>query len=239
MKNLIIIPTYNEKENIGKIIPQLFKIVSSLAVFVVDDGSPDKTAEEVRKLVKEYPNLILIERKGKGGRGSAVLEGFRIALKDKKYTHFVEMDADFSHDPKELPLLLAEAKDNLMVVGSRYVTGSAIVDWPLFRRIFSKSANFYARIILGVSLHDCTNGLRVYTRRTLESIDFSSLSETGYALLLEMAYLFKLKGYGFTEIPSTFVNRKRGKSNTSLKEIIDACTAVWRIWKRHKRSYNW
>lgn len=233
-KVAVVIPSYNESANIKKVTLSILSILPKASIFIVDDNSPDGTAKIAQRLALKNTQIKVVVRSGKGGRGTAVLTGLKRALKNKKFTHFIEMDADLSHDPRELPELIGQAQDFVMAVGSRYTTGSRIVDWPLSRRIFSKLANFYARKILGISLYDCTNGYRAYTRKTLDSIDFSRLCEKGYALLLEMAYLFKLKGFNFIEMPSIFVDRKRGRSNTSIKEVWDACAAVVRIYFRHR-----
>lgn len=236
IKPVIIVPTYNERENIVKLVAEIFFHMPNAVVMVVDDNSPDGTGKIVNKLSRKYRGkLMAVHREAKIGRGSAVLEGFKKALAERRFTHFVEMDADFSHDPKELPGLLEVTKDGVMVIASRYLPKSKIINWPLSRHIFSRLANSLARFILGIKIHDCTNGYRAYTKRTIESFPFDQIRETGYAVLLEMIYLFKMAGLDFIEIPTIFVNRGQGKSNTTIYEILDAFVALIRIRFR-KRS---
>lgn len=229
MKIAIIIPTLNEKENIGRLIGEILKLNLDVKIFVVDDNSPDKTGEIVKKLAEKYKNVKLILRVKKRGRGGAVIDGFSEALKNKEIKYLFEMDADFSHDPKDIPRFLEKIKEVDVVIGSRYLPGSQIINWPLSRHIFSAIANFYARLILGISISDYTNGYRLYKREVLEKIDFKKIKSVGYIVLSEIAYLIKKSGFKFGEIPVVFVNRKRGKSNLKLKEIIEAFTSVIRI----------
>lgn len=229
MKLAIVIPTYNERENIGRLIKEILRLNLDIKIIVVDDNSPDKTSETVREISKENKNVHLILRVNKRGRGSAVIDGFKEALKDKKTQYFFEMDADFSHDPHDIPRFLKEIKNNDVVIGSRYLLESKIVDWPIKRKIFSKIANWFARLVLKIPITDYTNGYRCYKRKVLESIDFSKINSPGYIVLSEMAYqIFKL-GYKFKDIPIIFVNRRRGLSNLRLKEITSAFTSVLKI----------
>ncbi len=227
MKTLVIIPSYNEYENIVKLCEALLADNSETEVLVVDDSS-DNTAELVAEKQKIEPRLSLIKREVKGGRGSAVLEGFKFALA-RDYERIAEMDADFSHDPREFESLLAASADNTVVIGSRYVKGSRIVGWPLSRRIFSKCANFYANSVLGIGIHDYTNGYRIYGREALEKLDMSKITGLGYIVLSEISYQLFKKGVKFVEVPTVFVNRRRGVSNFSLKEVREAFTSVLRI----------
>ncbi|KKU78936.1 MAG: Dolichyl-phosphate beta-D-mannosyltransferase [Parcubacteria group bacterium GW2011_GWA2_47_7] len=226
-KSLVIIPTYNEEENILKLVEHLLSINLGLDVLVVDDGK-DHTSALIADKQKLTPHLFLIKRETKSGRGTAVLEGIKFGIA-KGYDLLVEMDADFSHDPIELPALLAVASPNRVVIGSRYLKESKIVNWPLRRRIFSRCANFYAGIILGIGITDYTNGYRVYARDAAEKIDFSHIKSTGYVVLSEIAYQLFRKGVEFREVPTIFVNRSRGVSNFSLKEIKEAFLSVIRI----------
>lgn len=224
---IIIIPCYNEAENIISLIETIFSTVPDAHILVVDDSS-DATSSLIREKQKGEPRLFLIQRAGKGGRGSAVLEGFGFAL-DHGYQRIVEMDADFSHDPQELPTLLAASRGNTVVIGSRYLPESRIINWPLSRRIFSRCANFYANVVLRIGLHDYTNGYRVYDRSSLILLERSKIGEQGYIVLSEIAYQLFRKGVSFLEIPSRFVNRKRGTSNFSFREVSDAFLSVLRI----------
>ena len=226
-KTLVIIPTYNEMENIVKLIDTLLLLPLSVNVLVVDD-SKDETATLVKNRQANEPRLFLIKRNEKGGRGTAVLDGFKFAL-SKDYNRIVEMDADFSHDPKELISLLDVSRDDNVVIGSRYLKNSKIINWPLRRRIFSKSANLYAGCILRIGIHDYTNGYRVYSRQAVQKIDFTKIKSSGYVVLSEIAYQLFKKGLKFVEVPTVFVNRRRGVSNFSLKEIKEAFVSVVRI----------
>lgn len=226
-KTLIIIPSYNESDNIVRLIDVLLSNNRETEVLVVDDSS-DNTADLVKSRQVGEPRLHLIKRQGKGGRGTAVLDGFRYALA-RDYKLIAEMDADFSHDPQEFPTLLAVSGNNTLVIGSRYLSESKIVGWPLQRRIFSKLANFYANTLLGIGIHDYTNGYRVYGRGALEKLDMTKIKGVGYIVLSEISYQLFKKGVKFVEVPTLFVNRRRGISNFSLKEIKEAFTSVIRV----------
>lgn len=226
-KTLIIIPSYNEKENIASLIDALLKLPVGADVLVVDDSS-DGTAAMLKEKQVTEPRLFLIAREKKSGRGTAVLEGFRFAL-SRDYQRIVEMDADFSHDPKELSSLLALSGSNTLVIGSRYLKTSKILNWPRSRRVFSKCANFYAHIVLGIGIHDYTNGYRVYGREALEKLDIEKIKSRGYIVLSEIAYQLFRKGVSFAEVPTIFVNRARGVSSFSLKEAREAFLSVLRI----------
>ncbi|MFH1582986.1 MAG: polyprenol monophosphomannose synthase [Candidatus Falkowbacteria bacterium] len=229
---LVIIPTYNEQENIINLINKLNFLKLDLDILIVDDGS-DKTADLVRQNQERLPNLFLIKRQGKSGRGSAVIEGFKYGLQ-KDYQYFVEMDADFSHEPDELPGLLKLAESNGIVIGSRYVKGSKIINWPMRRRIFSKLANIYANLILKIGIKDYTNGYRVYQRAAIAKLELDKIKAVGYIALSEIAYQLFKKDIKIIENKSIFINRKRGSSNFSLKEIKESFLAVLRIKKEVK-----
>ncbi|MCC2630516.1 MAG: glycosyl transferase, group 2 family protein [Candidatus Paceibacter sp.] len=226
-KILIIIPTYNESENIVKLIDALFAENLNADILVVDDSS-DNTAEFVRARQKDEPRLFIIKRTQKGGRGSAVMEGFAFGM-ERDYTRIVEMDADFSHDPRELKTLLAASADDTLVIGSRYLKDSKILNWPLTRRIFSKCANFYANMILHIGIHDYTNGYRVYGREALKKLEPEKIKGQGYIVLSEISFQLFRKDVKFVEVPTVFVNRRRGASNFSLKEIREAFLSVLRV----------
>lgn len=224
---LVIIPTYNEQENIIKLIDKLNSLKSDLDILVVDDGD-DNTEELIRGKQADTPNLFLIKRNGKSGRGSAVLDGLKFGLQ-KDYQYLAEMDADFSHQPEELPGLLKMAKLDNIIIGSRYARGSRIVNWPIKRRIFSKLANFYANAILRIGIFDYTNGYRIYGRKAIEKLDFNLIKSKGYIVLSEISYQMHKKGVKFIECKSLFINRNRGASNFSLKEIKEAFISVIKI----------
>lgn len=235
-KTLIIIPTFNEAENIVRLVERLLAMESGIHVLIVDDSSPDGTAETVKPLQSASAGrLYVIKRNGKGGRGSAVLEGFRFGLKGD-YELFMEMDADFSHNPEEIPSFFEKITEGYdMVLGSRYVPKSKIFDWGWKRTFFSRWANRYARLVLGIPMSDYTNGYRCYTRNAIEALDMNIIEAKGYVVLSEVAYQLHLKGLNIGEVPTIFVNRRRGISNLSIHEIKEAFMSVLRI--RFKRAY--
>lgn len=230
---LVIIPTYNEAENIESLVKTLCTLYEGIHVLVVDDGN-DETASIVTQVQNTHPTVKVLKRGVKSGRGSAVLAGIAYAL-ENPYTRIVEMDADFSHNPKELSSLLAVAEDTTVVIGSRYLKSSRIENWPLRRKIFSACANVYANLILGIGIHDYTNGYRVYGRKAAEGIDMERIKSRGYIVLSEVAYQLFVKGFTFREVPTIFINRSRGVSNFSLNEIKEAFTSVIRIRKMYGR----
>lgn len=231
-KTLVLIPTYNEAANIERLVRELLALPSGVDVCVVDDGN-DATSDIVSGLARSEPRVSLLRRGKKDGRGSAVLAGLRQGL-ERDFETFVEMDADFSHDPQELGSLLAAAIPGKVVIGSRYVKGSKIVGWPLGRRIFSKAANLFARTWLRSPLYDLTNGYRIYDRAAAQALASSSIRAKGYIVLSESAYVLGKKGFSFTEIPTVFVNRQRGKSNFDLREAVDAFLHIIRIPLDHR-----
>ncbi|MFH1129666.1 MAG: polyprenol monophosphomannose synthase [Patescibacteria group bacterium] len=226
-KILIIIPSYNESENIIKLIDALFAENLGVDILVVDDSS-DNTADLVRDKQIGEDRLFLIKRSKKSGRGTAVLEGFEFGLSGK-YEFIAEMDADFSHDPREFKSLVAVAEENALVIGSRYLKKSKVVGCSFVRRIFSRFANSYANIVLGIGIHDYTNGYRVYGRKALEKLDVNKIKGSGYMVLSEISYQLYKNGVKFIEVPTTFVNRKRGASNFSMKEVKEAFVSILRI----------
>jgi len=232
MKSLsVVIPTFNEADNIVKLIKMInSESMLRCSIIVVDDNSPDNTALLVKNIQKKYSNVFLINRVRKAGRGSAVIAGMRFAKKFK--TDFIlEMDADFSHNPKDIKRLVQKAiKTNSdFVVGSRYSDGSKIFNWSIKRKVFSRLANLYARILLGVPLSDYTNGFRLYSSNAVEYLLKKELKSKGYIVLSETAYLLHKMGFKFNEIPIVFVNRKRGTSNLDLSEIINSFIGIWKI----------
>ncbi|MSR87254.1 glycosyltransferase [Candidatus Peribacteria bacterium] len=242
---LIIIPSFNERQNIVQLIDRLFELYSDIDILVVDDSSPDGTADVVRQAqarinidpaivgVGERP-LRLLVREGKGGRGSAVMEGCQIGIKEG-YDTLMEMDADFSHKPEEVQRLRDKLGNGCdCVIGSRYVPGAEIREWGRKRTFFSHWANVYARFILSIPINDYTNGFRAYTRRAMEAIDFEKIDATGYVVLSEFAWQIHKAGLIFAEVPTLFVNRRRGTSNLGFPEINEAFFSVLRIrWPRY------
>lgn len=229
---LVIVPTYNERENIAALTERLLALTPPLDVLIVDDNSPDGTSAVVAPLAAASGGrLALLSRTGKGGRGSAVLAGFRYAL-GRPYRFVFEMDADFSHRPEEIPLFLAAMDRCDLVVGSRYLPGSAIHHWGWKRTFFSRWANRYARLVLGIPLSDYTNGFRCYRREAIAALAMDRIDAKGYVVLSEVAYQLWRKRMRFGEVPTVFVNRRRGTSNLSAHEIKEAFFSVLRIrWK--------
>lgn len=232
MKLLIVIPTYNEALNLPHLIPRVLAVQPDADVLVVDDGSPDGTARVARELgVAHEGRVRLLERSSKSGRGGAVLAGFRSAV-DDGYEAYVEMDADLSHQPEELPLFVDRAADSDMVVGSRYLEGARIEGWSRRRRIWSRAANRMIRAVLGVPLTDFTNGYRLYSDRAVRHLLSVQLRETGYISLSESAYVLHLAGMSMTEVPTVFINRRLGTSNMSVSEALDALRGLVRMKRR-------
>ncbi|MCR4910288.1 MAG: polyprenol monophosphomannose synthase [Bacteroidales bacterium] len=214
---LVIIPTYNEIENVEKIIRAVFALEGGYHILIIDDGSPDGTAKAVQKISKEFPDrLFLIERAGKQGLGTAYITGFKWAL-GKGYDYIFEMDADFSHDPSDLPRLLAACGRGKadFAIGSRYADGVSVVNWPIGRIIMSYYASVYTRTVLRTKIKDSTAGFLCYSRKVLEGIDLDSVKMKGYGFQIEMKYTAVKKGFKVAEVPVIFVNRKAGTSKMS------------------------
>ena len=229
MEKLVIIPTYNERENIGEMIGRLLGLPCAVDVLVVDDGSPDGTADVVRAWMEHEPRIHLLERPAKLGLGSAYRDGFRYALEHGAEFIF-EMDADFSHDPAVIPRFLEAARDADLVLGSRYLDGKVtVVNWPLDRLILSYLANLYSRIITGLPVHDATGGFKCFRRRALEAINLDQVRSDGYAFQIEMSYKCWRKGFKIVEIPITFVDRRAGVSKMNNKIVWEAAWMVWRL----------
>jgi dolichol-phosphate mannosyltransferase len=231
LKNIVIIPTYNEIGNIESIVRKVFELKNKFDILVVDDGSPDGTGEKVKTLQQEFPdNLFLIERKGKQGLGTAYIAGFKWSI-EKKYDYIYEMDADFSHNPEDLNRLyetaIAENKD--VVVGSRYVKGGNVKNWPFNRILISYGASVYVRLITWMPVKDCTAGFICYKREVLETINLDQIKFIGYAFQIEMKYRAWKKGFSITEIPITFVDRKIGVSKMSKGIVKEAVLGVWKM----------
>lgn len=229
-ENLVIIPTYNEIENIGKIIETVLGLPGNFDVLIIDDGSPDGTAEIVKQKQKEHGDrLHLIERKGKLGLGTAYIRGFEWAL-DHDYTYIYEMDADFSHDPADLPRLYDACKNKGadMAIGSRYVSGVNVVNWPMGRVLISYFASVYVRIITGMKIHDSTAGFKCYSRKVLETIDLNRIKFKGYAFQIEMKFTAWKFGFNIIEVPIIFTDRREGSSKMSGGIVHEA---IWGVIK--------
>lgn len=229
--SIVIIPTYNEKENIENIIRAVFGLEKVFHILVIEDNSPDGTADIVRRMQKEFPErLFMIERKGKLGLGTAYIAGFRWAI-EKKYDYIFEMDADFSHNPDDLPRLYAACHDEGadLSIGSRYVSGVNVVNWPMGRVLMSYFASKYVRIITGVKIHDTTAGFVCYRRSVLETIELDKVRFKGYAFQIEMKYTAYKCGFKITEVPVIFVNRELGTSKMNSSIFGEAVFGVIRL----------
>jgi dolichol-phosphate mannosyltransferase len=228
MKILIIIPTYNELENLPKLLPVVLSKDEGINVLIVDDNSPDGTAGFVENQMKVDNRIHLIKRPSKQGLGTAYIAGFKYALQNNFQIIF-EMDADFSHDPKEIPRFLDEIKNSDVVLGSRYINGVNVINWPLRRLLLSSFANLYTRIITGLPVHDATGGYKCFNRKVLEAIDLDRVKSNGYAFQIEMTFKAWKKGFKVKEIPIIFVDRVKGKSKMSKKIVREAVTMVWKL----------
>ncbi|MDG1135868.1 MAG: polyprenol monophosphomannose synthase [Bacteroidales bacterium] len=226
--SLVIIPTYNEKENIEGIIRKVFSLEKEFNVLVVDDNSPDGTASIVKELMKEFDKrLFIMERKGKLGLGTAYIEGFKWGL-DHEYEYIFEMDADFSHNPDDLSRLYeAAAKGGAdVVIGSRYIRGVNVVNWPMGRVLMSYYASTYVRMVTGLKIMDTTAGFMCWTRRVLESIDLDSIKFVGYAFQIEMKYTAHKLGFNIVEVPIIFTDRTEGTSKMNKSIFREAIFGV-------------
>lgn len=230
MRITIVLPTYNEAENLPKLVSALFSLPSDLSVLVVDDNSPDGTGAIADDLAKKHPgHLHVLHRSGKLGLRSAYMEGFQKAF-ELEANAVVQMDADFSHDPSVLPEMARRLASCDLVIGSRYVEGGSLDDnWPIWRKALSGFGNFYARTILGSPIRDMTTGFRMWRREALENMPLERIRSSGYIFLVEMAYLAYLTGLRITEVPIHFADRRWGKSKMSLKIQLEAATRIWDV----------
>jgi dolichol-phosphate mannosyltransferase len=228
-KALVIVPTYNEKENVTRIVPAILAQDASLEVLVVDDGSPDGTGPIVDGMAAADPRIHAIHRAGKLGLGTAYIAGFKWAL-ERDYALIFEMDADFSHPPERIPDFLRAAETADLVLGSRYLNGQInVVNWPMSRLILSYSANVYARGVTGLQLFDATGGFKCFRREVLEAIDLDDVRSNGYAFQIEMSFRAWKKGFRLVEIPIVFVDRTQGASKMSKTIVREAVWMVWRL----------
>jgi len=228
-KTLIIIPTYNEADNIKSIISKIIKLnVPDLGILVVDDNSPDGTGKIVAKICEKDSRIQLIEREEKLGLGTAYVAGFKYAIKEG-FDYIFEIDADFSHNPDEIPKFLEKAKSYDLIIGSRYIAGVNVVNWPLSRLLLSLGANWYARIITGLPVHDCTGGYRCFRRAVLESIDLDEIHSDGYSFQIEMTFKVWKKNFRILELPIVFTDRVKGNSKMTRKIMREAAWIVWKL----------
>jgi len=224
----VVIPTYNEKKNIARMIDALFALsVNNLSVLIVDDTSPDGTYQIVTDLQKQYPQLHLLKRTTKDGLGRAYVAGFSHAI-NKGATSIVQMDADFSHNPKDIPRLLRALDKHSLVLGSRYCQGLSVINWPMRRLILSTMANTYARLITGLPFKDVTGGFRAWRPAALQSINLNKINVDGYGFQIALTYKTWKKNYPIKEIPIIFTERQAGQSKMSKSIIFEA---IWLVWK--------
>ena len=229
---LVCVPTYNERANLPLIVPAILEQDARLEVLVVDDSSPDGTGELADSLAAGNPRVHVLHRAAKEGLGRAYLAGFQWAL-DRGYEYVLEMDADFSHDPKFLPLFIEASRQADLVIGSRYKQGVNVINWPISRLLLSLGANQYARIITGLPITDSTGGFKCFRRDVLAAIDFGRVRSNGYAFQIEMSYRAWRKGFRLVEIPIVFTDRVEGQSKMSKRIVREA---VWMVWALRLRA---
>jgi len=227
VKAIVIVPTYNEADNIRELVPRILEQEPGMEILIVDDNSTDGTGALVDELMQTEPRLHVLHRPGKMGLGTAYVDGFRYAL-ERDYDYVFEMDADFSHDPDSLPAFLEAIQDADLVVGSRYLNGVTVVNWPLTRLILSYCANLYTRIITWMPLKDATGGFKCFRRKTLEAIDLTRVHSDGYGFQIEMNFKAWTKRLRVKEIPILFVDRRVGISKMNNRIIWEA---MWLVWK--------
>ena len=227
LKGLIIFPTYNEKENIEAITKAVLELPYRFEVLIVDDNSPDETGKIADRMAENDHRIHVIHREKKMGLGRAYISGFEWGLK-RDYDILFEMDADFSHRPEYLHAFMREIKTNDLVLGSRYINGVNVVNWPLTRLLISYFANIYSRIITGLPVRDATGGFKCFRRKVLKAIDFDKVSSEGYTFQIEMSLRAYIKGFKIKEIPIIFYDREKGTSKMSIRIAREA---VWKVWK--------
>ncbi len=230
-RSVVLIPTYNEAANILLVMQSVLGLSEDVSMLIIDDGSVDGTAELVRDMMARYPDKIdLIERESKLGLGTAYIAGFKYAL-ENGFDFICEMDADFSHNPNDLPQLIAPVRNRHadLAVGSRYINGVRVMNWPLSRLILSYGAGIYTRSIIRIPVHDVTAGFKCYHRRVLEAIDFDKVKSNGYSFQIEMKYRAWRKGFKIMEVPIVFTERTEGQSKMSKKIVWEAMHKVWEL----------
>ena len=232
MNTLIISPTYNEKKNIISLVESVFSVNQDYHILIIDDNSPDGTANLVKELQLKYKNLFLEERPGKAGLGTAYKYGFNWAL-NRDYDNIIQMDADLSHDPKEIIEMVRLLNNYDLVIGSRYINGVSVVHWPIKRLLLSYGANVYARLVTGLPIKDSTGGYKAWKRKVLNSIDLNGVKSEGYSFQIEMNWRAWQKKFSIIEYPIIFSDRTIGESKMSKKIMFEAIIVIWRmrIWK--------
>ena len=225
-RTLIVVPTYNERENVAALVPQLLTVAPDSDVLILDDASPDKTAAHAQQMFGADPRFSVLSRSGPRGYGRSLLDGYRVAV-ERGYARLVQMDADFSHDPGTVPMLIEASRNADVVIGSRYCEGGRVANWPLRRRLLSRFANQYVRAITGVTARDSTSGFRCYTRRALETLLKIPITSEGYAFLVETTFRAQRAGLRIAEIPITFTDRREGQSKMSRRIIFESVVKPW------------
>lgn len=228
MKATVVIPTYNERENIARLAGEVLKQHPSLHILIVDDNSPDGTGIIADELASTEKRISVIHRNGKLGLGSAYRTGFKAAL-EMGADYLIEMDADFSHDPSVLPVFLEAIADCDLVIGSRYLNGVSVVNWPIRRLILSYFASVYTRFVTGLAIKDCTSGFKCFRRSAIEAINLDRVTSDGYSFQIEMNYKCKEKGFRILEVPIIFIDRHAGTSKMSKKIVREAVIMVWKL----------
>lgn len=228
---LVIIPTYNERDNVRPISEAVFQAVPDAEVLFVDDNSPDGTGQIIDEMVAADARVHVLHKQDKQGLGRAYIAGFKWALA-RQYEFIFEMDCDFSHDPKELPHFLEAARDADLVLGSRYINGIRIINWPLNRLILSKSAATYVQMVIGLPVTDPTGGFKCYRRRVLQAIDLDRITSNGYSFQIEMTHTAWMQGFRISEIPIIFKDRHAGTSKMNSSIVREALWMVWKLWFR-------
>lgn len=228
MKSLIIIPTYNERENVERLVQALFDLNREIEILIVDDNSPDGTGEIADRLAARDQRVHVLHRPGKQGLGSAYIQGFKFAL-NRGYDLIFEMDADFSHDPSYIPHFLESIQDCDVVLGSRYIQGVNVINWPMTRLLLSYFANLYTRIITGLPIKDATGGFKCFRGEALRAVDLDQVRSDGYSFQIEMTFKCWKKGFRICEIPIIFYERQKGHSKMSKKIVHEAVWMVWRL----------
>ena len=228
MKSLVIIPTYNERDNIERLVKALFDLGKELEILIVDDNSPDGTGVIVDGLAAEEDRVHVLHRPGKLGLGSAYIQGFQFAL-ERGYDLIFEMDADFSHDPSYIPHFLEKVQEYDVVLGSRYVQGVNVINWPMSRLLLSYFANVYTRIVTGLPIKDATGGFKCFRCSALKAIDLDKVKSDGYSFQIEMTFKCWKKGFRICELPIIFYDRQRGHSKMSKRIVREAVWMVWRL----------
>jgi dolichol-phosphate mannosyltransferase len=236
MRTLVIIPTYNERENLQPLVEAVLAVDSDLHILVVDDNSPDGTGDLAERLARDTGRVYVLHRAGKQGLGTAYLAGFKYALQ-QDYGFIVEMDADFSHRPEDLPRLLAAARGADVVVGSRSVQGGRVENWSLLRRVISRGGSLYARLALGLTVRDCTSGFKCFRRDVLAKLNLDGVHSNGFGFQVEMNYLCQRAGFQLAEVPIIFPDRRAGVSKMSGRIFIEAFALVWRLRLRSVEAH--